>query len=160
MYSMQCYSCRTLKRKFTDLTSLDHYQTSTTMKNDGKSKPLSITEGEAANTNSWSNGKAMTSQRQRGNLTCVSMEVVKKFSRNTVTFTIFQLEPHNMTTALPTITLTDSEGRHTALWPVQPKKPYRHDPYPFPNLGPMTERDRAILRDSLPSPYQPPSSQP
>ena len=129
-------------------------------KSDGKSKLLSTIEDEAANTNSWSNGKAMTSQKQRGNLTCVSTEAVKKSSKNTATFTIFQAEPHDMTTTLPIITLTDPEGRHTALWPAQPKKPYRHDSYPFPDLGPMTERDRTILRDSLPSPYHPPSSQP
>jgi len=157
---MQCYSRHTPKRKFTDLTSSDHHQTLTTTKNDGKSKPSSTTEGEAANTNSWSNGKAMTSQRQRGNLTRVSTEAVKKFLKNTATFTIFQPELYDMTAALPIITLTDPEGRHTALWPAQPKKPYRHDPYPFPDLRPMTERDRAILRDSLPSPYRPPSSQP
>jgi len=66
----------------------------------------------------------MTSQKQCGNPTRVSMEAVKKFSKNTATFTIFQAEPYNMTAALPIITLTDPEGRHTALWPAQPKKPY------------------------------------
>ena len=160
MYSMQCYSCRTLKRKLMDPTSFDHHQTSITTKNDGKSKLSSTTEGEAANTHSLSNGKATTSRKQRGNLTRVSTEAVKKFSKNTATFTIFQPEPYDMTAALPTNTLTDPEGRHTALWPAQPKKPYRHDSYPFPDLGLMTERDWAILRDSLPSPYRPPSSQP
>jgi len=139
MYSMQCYSCCTPKRKLMDLTSLDHRQTSTTMKNDGKSKPSSTIEDEAANTISSSSGKAMTSQKQRGNPTRVSMEAVKKFSKNIATFTIFRPKPHNMTAALPTITLTDPEGRHAALWPAQPKKPYRQDPYPFPDLGPMTE---------------------
>jgi len=38
------------------------------------------------------------------------MEVVKKFSKNTATFTIFQAEPYNMTAAPPIITLTDLEG--------------------------------------------------
>jgi len=130
------------------------------MKSDGKSKPLSITKDEAANTISLSSGKAMTSQKQCGNLTRVSTEAVKKSSKNTATFTIFQTELYDMTTTLPIITLTDPEGQRTALWPTQPKKPYRHDPYPFPDLGPMTEQDRAILRDSLPSPYRPPPSQP
>ena len=160
MYSTRCYSCHTPKQKLTDPTSLDHHQTSTMTKNDGKSKPLSTIEDEAANTISLLSGKAMTSQKQRGNPTRVSMEAVKKFSKNTATFTIFQAELYDMTAVFPTITLTDPEGRRTALWPAQPRKPYRHDPYPFPDLGPMTERDRAILRDSLPSPYQPPSSQP
>jgi len=160
MYSMQCYSCHTLKQKPMDLTSFDHHQTSIMMKNDGKSKPLSTIKDEDANTSSSSSGKAMTSQKQRGNPTCVSTEAVKKFSKNTATFTIFQPEPHDMTAALPTITLTDPEGRHIALWPVQLKKPYRHNSYPFPDLGLMTEQDRAILRDSLPSPYRPPSSEP
>jgi len=160
MCSMRYYSCHTLKRKLMDPTSLDHHQTSITTKNDGKSKPLSTIEDKDANTHSSSNGKAMTSRKQRGNLTCVLTEAAKKFSKNTAIFTTFQPEPHDMTAALPIITLTDPEGRHTALWPTQPKKPYRHDPYPFPDLRPMTERDRAILRDSLPSPYHPPSSQP
>jgi len=139
MYSMQCYSYHTPKQKSMDPTSFDHHRTSIMTKNDGKLKPLSTIEDEDANTSSSSSGKATTSQKQRGNPTRVSMEVVKKSSKNTAIFTIFQPEPHDMTTALPTITLTDPEGRHTALWPVQPKKPYRHDSYPFPDLGPMTE---------------------
>jgi len=139
MYSMWCYSRHTPKRRLTDPTSFNHHQTSIMTKSDGKSKLSSTIEDEAANTISLSSGKAMTSQRQRGNLTHVSTEAVKRFSKNTVTFTIFQAEPYDMTTTLPTITLTDPEGRRTALWPTQPKKPYRHNPYPFPDLGPMTE---------------------
>jgi len=139
MYSMQYYSCHTPKRKLMDPTSLDHHQTSITTKNDGKLKPLSIIEDKDANTHSLSSGKAMTSQKQRGNQTRVLTEAVKKFSRNTAIFITFQPEPYDMIAALPIITLTDPEGRHTALWPAQPKKPYRQDPYPFPDLGPMTE---------------------
>jgi len=143
-----------------DPTSSDHHQISIMIKNNGKSKPLSIIEGKAANTSSLSNGKAMTSQKQCGNLTCVLMEAVKKFSRNTVTFTISWPKFNDMTATFPTITLTNPKGWHTALWPTQPKKPYWHNLYPFPDLGPMTEWDWAILRDSLPSPYRPSSSQP
>ena len=51
-----------------------------TTRNDGKSRRSSTIGDEAAVINTTSNGKAMTSQRQRGNLPCVSKEAVKKFS--------------------------------------------------------------------------------
>jgi len=93
-----------------DPISFNHHQTSITTKNDGKSKPLSTIEDEDANTCSLSSGKAMISQKQCGNLTRVLTEAVKRFSKNTVTFTIFQAEPYDMIATLPTITLTDPEG--------------------------------------------------
>jgi len=55
------------------------------MKNDGKSRRSATTENEEQVTSISSNGKAMISPKQRGNLPRVSKEAVEKFSERTAT---------------------------------------------------------------------------
>ena len=149
MYSTQCYSCHTRKPRPTDLTSSDHRQTSTTTKNDGKSKPYSTTENEAEDINTTSSGKAMTSQKRRGNQPCVSKAVVKKFFKSTATNTASTPSIATTNVELYTITLIDPEGKETTIWPAPP---WKHHPFKlglYPELSPPTEEELVWINARL-----------
>jgi len=106
------------------LTSLDHYQTSITTKNDGKSKLSSIIEKEVEAINTLSNGKAMTLPKQCGNLPRVSKEAVKKLSEHTATTKTLTLDLISMAFEIPTLVLTDLEGQQSipVIYESIPKK--------------------------------------
>ena len=143
---MQCYLCHIRKPKLTDPTSSDHHQTLTMMKNDGKSKPYSITKNEAEGINTTSNGKAMTSRKQRGNQPRVSKAVAKKFSKSTASDTASTPSMTTTNDELYTITLIDPEGKETTIWPW---KPYQFKEGLYPELSPPTKEELVWINAGL-----------
>jgi len=141
------------------LTSLDHHQTSKTMKNDGKSRRSATTENEEQVTSISSNGKATISPKQRGNLPHVSKEAVKKFSKSTATIIALTPDLISMAFEIPTLVLTDSEGRQMTLIIHEPvlrkKEVFRLMSGLYPNLAPPTEEELAAISTTLYVPTPP-----
>jgi hypothetical protein len=117
------------------------------MKSVTRLKQSSIIENEAEDINISSSGKAMISQKHRGNLPRVSKTAEKRLSESTATVTasIPNLEP--MASEIPIIIVTDPEGQHwqPMIYQMEPKKAFYLAPGLYPELAPPTAEERDII---------------
>jgi hypothetical protein len=154
MCSTQHYSCHTPKQRSTAPTSPDLHRTLTMMKNDMKLKRSLIIGNEAEDISISSSGKAMTSQKHRGNLPHVSRTAEKRLSESTATVTASIPNPEHMALEIPIIVVTDPEGQHwqPTIYQMEPKKVFYLAPGLYPELASPTAEERDIIATT---PYVP-----
>ena len=138
----------------------DHYLTSKMMKNDEKSKLFSDTENEAEDTNTLSYGKAIRLQKHHGNqprvLKMVQKKSLKSIKPETSYNHIWNIKL--MAPQIPTIVITDPEGRHwePMIYRPEPKKKLYLKPGLYPELAPPTPEELSIIA-TMPYTPTPPS---